>query len=253
MRSPLSGWIGGKSQLASRIIARIPAHRCYVEAFAGAAWVLFKRPESEVEVLNDLNRDVVTLYRVVQHHIEEFVRYFKWMLVSRDEFDRMRRVDPETLTDVQRAARFFYLQKCCFGGRIVRPTFGTATTRPPKLNLLRIEEDLSAAHLRLARTYVECLPYEQAISKYDSPDTFLFVDPPYWGCEDYYGKEMFSRDDFIRLRDILAGIKGRFLLTLNDLPEVREIFGGFEIEGQQLTYTVGKGATSAREIFITNY
>ena len=212
--------IGGKSQLASRIIARIPAHRCYVEVFAGAAWVLFKRPESDVEVLNDLNRDVVTLYRVVQHHIEEFVRYFKWMLVSRDEFDRMRRVDPETLTDVQRAARFFYLQKCCFGGRIVRPIFGTATTRPPKLNLLRIEEDLSAAHLRLARTYVECLPYEQVISKYDSPDTFLFVDPPYWGCEDYYGKEMFSRDDFIRLRDILAGIKGRFLLTLNDLPEI---------------------------------
>ena len=110
MRSPLSGWIGGKSQLASRIIARIPAHRCYVEVLAGAAWVLFKRPESDVEVLNDLNRDVVTLYRVVQHHIEEFVRYFKWMLVSRDEFDRMRRVDPETLTDVQWAARFFYLQ-----------------------------------------------------------------------------------------------------------------------------------------------
>ena len=95
MRSPLSGWLGGKSQLASRIIARIPAHRCYVEAFAGAAWVLFKRPESEVEVLNDLNRDVVTLYRVVQHHIEEFVRYFRWILVSRDEFDQMRRVDPE--------------------------------------------------------------------------------------------------------------------------------------------------------------
>ena len=108
-----------------------------MEVFAGAAWVLFKRPESDVKVLNDLNRDVVTLYRVVQHHIEEFVRYFKWMLVSRDEFDRMRRVDPETLTDVQRAARFFYLQKCCFGGRIVRPIFGTATTRPPKLNLLR--------------------------------------------------------------------------------------------------------------------
>jgi DNA adenine methylase len=253
MKSPLSGWIGGKSQLAKRIIARIPEHGCYVEAFAGGAWVLFRKPESEVEVINDLNRDVVTLYRVVQHHLEEFIRYFKWMLVSRDEFDRMKRVEPETLTDVQRAARFFYLQKCCFGGRIVNPSFGTAVTRPPKLNLLRIEEDLSGAHLRLSRAYVECLPYDHVIAKYDRPETFFFVDPPYWGCEDYYGKEMFSRDDFARLREILAGVRGKFLLTLNDVPEVRDIFRDFRIESETLTYTVGKGVKPAKEVFITNY
>ena len=253
MKSPLSGWIGGKSQLAKRIIERIPAHACYVEPFAGGAWVLFRKPESDVEVINDLNRDVVTLYRVVQHHLEEFVRYFKWMLVSRDEFERMKLVEPETLTDVQRAARFFYLQKCCFGGRIVKPTFGTAVTRPPKLNLLRVEEDLSAAHLRLARIYVECLPYGQVIEKYDRPDTFFFVDPPYWGCENYYGKEMFSREDFNRLREILAGIKGRFLLTLNDIPEVRDMFREFKIDSESLTYTVGKGVKPAKEVFITNY
>lgn len=253
MRSPLSGWIGGKSQLAKRIIKKMPSHGCYVEAFAGGAWVLFRKPESDVEVINDLNHDVATLYRVVQHHLEEFVRYFKWALVSREEFERLKRVTPDTLTDIQRAARFFYLQKCCFGGRIVKPTFGTAVTRPPKLNLLRIEEDLSEAHLRLSRTYVECLPYDQVILKYDRPETFFFVDPPYWGCEDYYGKEMFRREDFITLRDILSGVKGKFLLTLNDLPEVRAMFKDFKIEGEELTYTVGKGVKPAKEIFITNY
>lgn len=78
-----------------------------------------------------------------------------WVLISRDEFERLKRVGPDTLTDIQRAARFYYLQQMCFGGRMDdNPTFGYSAVRGPKLNLLRIEEQLSAAHLRLARTYI---------------------------------------------------------------------------------------------------
>ncbi|WP_300832411.1 DNA adenine methylase, partial [uncultured Bilophila sp.] len=153
IRSPLAGWMGGKYQLSKRIVAQIPEHLCYVEPFAGAAWVLFRKPESEVEVINDINKELVTFYRCIQHHLEEFVRYFKWVLVARDEFERLKRVEPDTLTDIQRAARFYYLQQQCFGGRITNPSFGYAAVRGPKLNLLRIEETLSAAHLRLARAY----------------------------------------------------------------------------------------------------
>ena len=130
-------------------------------------------------MLNDLNQDIVTLYRVLQHHLEEFIRYFKWVLVSRDEFERWLRVAPDTLTDIQRAARFYYLQKLCFGGRMVNPSFGTATARPLRLNLLRIEEELSAAHLRPARVFVENLPYARVIEHYDRPTTFYYIDPPY--------------------------------------------------------------------------
>lgn len=133
IRSPLSGWIGGKMQLSQAIVPLIPAHECYVEPFAGAAWIFFRKPESTVEVLNDLNRDIVTLYRVIQHHLEEFIRYFRWVLVSRDEFERWKRVAPDTLTDIQRSARFYYLQKLSFGGRIVKPTLGISTTNPPRL------------------------------------------------------------------------------------------------------------------------
>ena len=123
IRSPLAGWMGGKYQLSKRIVAQIPEHLCYVEPFAGAAWVLFRKPESEVEVINDINKELVTFYRCIQHHLEEFVRYFKWVLVSRDEFERLKRVEPDTLTDIQRAARFYYLQQQCFGGRITNPSF----------------------------------------------------------------------------------------------------------------------------------
>jgi DNA adenine methylase len=153
MANPIIPWIGGKRRLADHLIPRFPAHDCYVEVFAGGAALYFLRPPAKVEVINDINGELVNLYRVVQHHLEEFVRQFKWALTSRRVFEWLKDTIPETLTDIQRAARFYYLQKSCFGSKLEGQTFGTATTTPPGLNLLRIEEELSAAHLRLANTF----------------------------------------------------------------------------------------------------
>jgi DNA adenine methylase len=196
MGKAILSWMGGKARLAERIVPLIPPHRCYCEVFAGAAWLLFRKAESKSEVINDINRDLVTLYRVVQNHLDEFVRYFRWVLVSRDEFRRLLDVEPATLTDVQRAARFYYLMKCGFSSKVGSTSFGISTHGPAKLNLLRIEEELSAAHLRLARVYVENRPFGEILELYDRPHTFFYVDPPYYGCEDDYGKGIFARSDF---------------------------------------------------------
>ncbi|GLU34485.1 hypothetical protein Busp01_43270 [Trinickia caryophylli] len=102
-----------------------------------------------VEVLNDINGELVNLYRVMQHHVEEFVPQFKSAISSRQVFKWHQQSRPETLTDIQRAARFYYLQQHAFGGKVDGQTFDTATTAP-SINLVRIEEVLSAAHLRLA-------------------------------------------------------------------------------------------------------
>lgn len=252
-RSFLS-WIGGKSLLADRIVPLIPPHDCYCEVFAGAAWLLFKKPESKVEIINDINLDLVTLYRVVKHHLDEFVRYLRWVLIAREEFERFKASPPETLTDVQRAVRFYYLMKTGFGARVRSPSFGVTATRPSNLNLLRIEEELSAAHLRLARVFVENLPYQALIERFDKPGTFFYVDPPYFGCEDYYGKGLFSRDDFERLRDLLAGIKGKFCMSINDTPEIRKLFVGFQIRPVATRYSVnGARQKEAAELLILNY
>jgi len=253
IRSPLSGWMGGKWQLSRKIIPLIPEHTGYAEPFAGAAWVLFRKEPSKSEILNDINKNVVTLYRVVQHHLEEFVRYFRWILISRDEFERLLRVEPDTLTDIQRAARFYYVQKLAFGGRITKPTLGTSPILPARLNLLRIDEELSAVHLRISRAFIECLPYQDFITRYDRPTTFFYLDPPYWGCEDYYGKNLFSRDDFAALAEQLAGLQGKFILSLNDVHDVRRIFCRFEILPVQCTYSVGAGRTRASELLISNF
>lgn len=253
--SPLSGWLGGKFYLSKRIAAMLPEHTCYCEPFAGAAWVLFRKPESKSEVLNDINREIVTFYRVIQHHLEEFIRYFKWVLISRDEFERLKLVRPDTLTDIQRAARFYYLKHMAFGGRMdEHPAFGYAAVRGPKLNLLRIEEELSAAHLRLARVYLECLPYHEILKRYDKPGTIFYLDPPYWDCENYYGKGIFCKEDFTILAELLGKIQGKFILSLNDKPEVREIFSGYKIEEVKVNYTCSNGKNmKAGELLFRNF
>lgn len=252
-RPPLAGWLGGKRLLANEIISSIPKHTCYVEPFAGAAWVLFRKPESKVEVINDINKDIITLYRVVQNHLEEFIRYYKWMLISRDEFNRLQAVLPETLTDIQRSARFYYIHHMSFSG--LRKNFGYTTVSKPKINLLRIEEQLSEAHLRLARVNVECLPYGDIISRYDRRHTFFYIDPPYWNCETDYGKGVFDKRDFSILAERLKNIKGKCIISLNDEPEIREIFSCFRVKQVFTRYVLNPahGDKPRAELLIFNW
>lgn len=250
-------YIGGKSLLTSTIIPKIPDHKCYVEVFAGAAWLLFKKDEakSDVEIINDINLDLITLYRVVKHHLEEFIRYFKWVLVSRDEFIRFRKETPETLMDIQRAVRFYYLLKLGYAARIKDPSFSIATTSKPRLNLLRIEEELSAVHLRLSRVYIENRFYADVFARFDKEGTFFYIDPPYYGCEDYYGPGIFSRGDFVKLRNILAGLKGKFILSINDVENIRMLFRDFYMIPVETSYSAAGGNKKKKvtELLIGNF
>ncbi|NOT66348.1 MAG: DNA adenine methylase [Methylotenera sp.] len=252
-KSPLA-WVGGKSKLTSTIIPLIPKHTCYVEVFAGAAWVLFRKDASKVEVINDINGDLITLYRVIQNHLEEFVRYFKWSLVSREEFARLQRIDESTLTDIQRAARFYYLVKNAFGAKIVSQSYGVSNSTKPRLNLLRLEEDLSEAHLRLSQVNIENLPYHELIKRYDGKDVFFYIDPPYWNCENDYGKNLFTKADFEHLRDLLKDCQGKWLISINNVPQIKELFKGYEFKEVKTNYSIsmnkGKQVT---ELLIANY
>lgn len=252
--SAIIPYIGGKSKLAQAIIGHFPEHKCYVEVFAGAANVFFRKEPSHTEVLNDINSDLITLYRVVKHHLEEFYKQLKWLLVSRDEFERFQQIPPETLTDIQRAARYYYLAKTAFGGKVAGQSFGYAPSAPPRFNLMRIEEDLSAAHLRLSRVYIENLPYGEILKRYDRPYSLFYLDPPYYNNEDDYGKGIFGKPDFPVLGETLAKISGRFILSINDVPEIRRIFSLFDIIPVTTHYTLDKGRkTKANELVIKNF
>jgi len=247
-------YFGGKTRLAKTIIAKFPQHECYVEVFAGGASVFFAKEPAKTEVLNDLDRDLVNLYRVIKHHPEELYRQYKYSLVARAEFEREKAVNPETLTDIQRAARYLFLQKNSFGGIITHRTFGTATTRP-RFNILTLQEQLSDAWQRLACAYIECKDFRDILTRYDRPYTCFFLDPPYWQIKEY--RHNFIEQDFLDLADILKKLQGKFLMTINDTPEIRRIFEAFNILEVVLKYSCcpGKEARSKprTELLIANY
>lgn len=251
--NPVIPWIGGKRRLAKHILPLFPEHECYVEPYCGAAALYFLKKQTHVEVLNDINGELVNMYRVLKHHLDEFVRQFRWSLTSREMYRWLKMTPVEILTDIQRAARFYYLQKQSFGGKVANQNFGTATTTPPRLNLLRIEEELSQAHLRLSRTYIEHLAWQECVRKYDREYTLFYCDPPYLGTEGY-GVE-FGPEQYTQLASLARTIKGKMIVSVNDIPEMRKTFNGLTMQSVAINYTVGgvKGRTQQAELIIRNF
>lgn len=249
---PVAPWRGGKRALAGRLAKRIAAvpHDRYVEPFVGMGGVFFRRPERpKLEVINDISRDVVNLFRLLQRHYQQLLDVLKWQTYSRSEFDRLKSANPDDLTDLERAARFLYMQVTSFGG--MGTQFGIDYGRP-RWNLNKLVPMLEEVHERLAGVLIERLSYQDCIRRYDSrPGTLFYLDPPYWGCTDDYGKDIFSPADFEVLRGLLEGLQGRFLLSINDTPEIRAIFAGFAMEEVSLNYRLSGKATPARELIIS--
>ena len=245
MPNPIIPWPGGKRRLLKHLYPHFPAHECYVEAFAGGAAALLLRPyPAPVEVMNDVNGDLVRLYRCVRHHLDEFVRHFRWALVSRQMFEWAQMERPETLTDIQRAARFYYLQKLSFGGKVHGQSFGTvATGSGPRLNLLRIEEELSAVHLRLANVIIEHGPWLEVAERYDRPATLHYLDPPYWETEGY-GVD-FPWSEYEAMAEFMGRAQGKVVLSINDHPAIRALFGHFTLVPLQLRYSIGREGRDA--------
>ncbi|CAM5382254.1 DNA adenine methylase [Rhodanobacter lindaniclasticus] len=250
MAKPILAWPGGKRRLAKHILPLFDnPHQCYVEAFAGGAALLFMRPApAPVEVLNDMHSELVHLYRCVRHHLDELVRQFRWALTSREMFEWAKMERPETLTDIQRAARFLFLQKLAFGAKVSGHAFGTSAMQPPRLNLLRLEEDLSAAHLRLARVTIEHLPWHDCIRRYDRPETLFYLDPPYWQTEGY-GSD-FPWSEYEQLAEVMATLQGRAILSINDHPDVHRLFARFKPRRLTTTYTIGGSKKPAGELLM---
>jgi len=253
--APPAPWLGGKKKLHKKIIQRIEAipHKTYVEPFVGMGGVFLRRGwRPRLEVMNDLNGEIINLFRVIQQHYGYFMDLMRFQITSRQEFEALRKRPPEGLTDLHRAARFLYLQRLAFGGQ-VGGVFGVAPTSAPRFSIARLGPILDAVHDRLDGVVFESLSWEALIPRYDTPETLFYLDPPYWGGENDYGKLMFERADFQRLADMLRGIEGHFILSINDVPEVREIFTGFHFEEVRLKYTASAGAaTDARELIISD-
>ncbi|RVU03942.1 DNA adenine methylase [Novosphingobium umbonatum] len=254
---PLAPYIGGKRNLSRRLVERINAvpHATYAEVFVGMGGVFFRRDQQpKAEVINDWSEDVSTFFRVLQRHYQPFMDMLRWQVASRSGFEKLAALEPSSLTDLERSARFLYLQRLAFGGKVRGRHFGVSPGTPARFDVTKLGPMIEAAHERLAGVVIERLPWADFIDRYDRETTLFYLDPPYFACERDYGDGMFAREEFSQMAERLRRIKGRFILSLNDRPEVREIFAGFDIEEVGVRYTIGGQAKAkdAREVIISN-
>jgi len=244
---PAAGYQGGKRNLARRICAIIESteHDGYAEPFVGMGGIFLRRASRpRAEVINDISGDVATFFRVLQEHYPYFIDMLRWRVASRAEFERLCGLDPARLTDLQRAARFLYLQRLGFGGKVTGRVFGVDSSHGARFNISKLEPLLADIHERLAGVVIEQLPYQVFLDRYDRPGMLFYLDPPYHGSEKDYGAGVFSTEDFARLATRLRTIRGRFILSINDTPAVRDWFADFDIQEVETTYSFSAGSKS---------
>lgn len=247
------GWIGGKRQLRKEILSTFPADgvKRYIEVFGGAGWVLFGKEKlpDQMEVFNDLNGDLINLYRCVKYHCEALQDELDWLLDSREIFfDYLNQRTMPGLTDIQRAARYLYNIKLSFG--CDQRTFATS----PK-TIEHTKEFLSKVKTRLAGVVIEHRDFEPLIKTYDRKDALFYLDPPYVGTENYYDVS-FSSMDHQRLAELLGNLKGRFILSYNDDPCIKQLYAWCSVKTIVRKNTLagnGDNRVPFAELIIKNY
>lgn len=262
VNSPIK-WVGGKSRFRKEIIAKIPAHSCYVELFAGAAWVLFGKSPSSVEVLNDIDQDLVNFFRVVKYKPEEFIASFDFELVSRAEFTRLTKLNTNDLSDIERAHRFYYLIMAGWGGELNYPRFATSITDGGHGNRLigalkYLRERIEPVYQRLSKVLIENLSWQDCFERYDRERTFMYIDPPYPDNKCNYAHNMRSWEEHIELANKLKNSACKWALSSYDNSEVRNLFKGYNIlplqafSGMRVKKNDTKRTLNS-EVLITNY
>lgn len=253
MRSYLP-YVGGKAKMAHRLTQLMPEHKVYAETHCGGAWVFFAKSPSKVEAINDADRNLITLHRVVEHHPEEFLRCLnKSLVTARQEYNRWRSLDVRYLTDIQRAVRFFVLMRLGWYGR---PHGGhhicSGKTAPP-LNRSTLAEVIQKASERLQNAWIECMDFEPFVERFDSGETLFFCDPPYEGSTAFYSTPWEPSDDE-RMQTMLNSVEGKVLITIKDSERVRTLYYGWNILPYTAIWSTRKRQPqNVNELIISNY
>ena len=248
-------WIGGKKALRDEILARFPLeYKRYIEVFGGGGWVLFHKPAGrDFEVYNDFNPNLANLYRCVRDHPKELIAELTYVLNSRIDFDFVRKTlhTKTDIPDIKRAAYFYQLIRQSYASGL--DSFGA---QPHSMwnNFPLFNQACS----RLQKVVIENKDFEKLIKQYDRPESFFYCDPPYYETEDYYEDVGFTTKDHERLANALCSIQGKFLLSYNDCPEIRELYSrpGIVIEGTSRLSNIAQRYEAGKqyaELIISNY
>ena len=248
-------WVGGKKALRDEILARFPRnYKRYIEVFGGAGWVLFhKPPGNDFEVFNDFNGNLVNLYRCVREQPEALRNELRYMLNSRLDFEYMKGMlhSQAVLPDVRRAAYYYALIRYSYAA-------GTSTFGSQPHAMWNNFPLIESAAGRLQKVVIENKDCVKLIRQYDRPESFFYCDPPYYNADQYYEAVSSDGFDHAGLADALLGIKGKFLLSYNDCPEIRALYdrSGIVVEGISRLSNIAQRYENGKqypELLISNY
>lgn len=248
-------WVGGKKALRDEILARFPRnYKRYIEVFGGAGWVLFhKPPGNDFEVFNDFNGNLVNLYRCVREQPEALRNELRYMLNSRLDFEYMKGMlhSQAVLPDVRRAAYYYALIRYSYAA-------GTSTFGSQPHAMWNNFPLIESAAGRLQKVVIENKDCVKLIRQYDRPESFFYCDPPYYNADQYYEAVSSDGFDHAGLADALLGIKGKFLLSYNDCPEIQALYDrpGIVVEGISRLSNIAQRYENGKqypELLISNY
>ncbi|MBI5771913.1 MAG: DNA adenine methylase [Verrucomicrobia bacterium] len=246
---PVIGWPGGKTRMLSHLLPLIPEHTCYCEVFGGGLAVFLAKPESRVEVINDINGELVAFYRYCKFHLEPLLDEIDLVLNARQEL-RDYLAQPG-LTELQRAARWFIRNRISFGG--MGGDFAVSRLQPLGSRVQR-QLAIRALNRRLDRTAVENISWEKCLAIYDAPGTCFFLDPPYLdsGGRAYAG---WSEHELAQFAAAVTRLQGKWIVTYQDCDQVRAAFAGYRIQAIERANGIGnnggKRGRVYREVIIT--
>ncbi|MFD5663414.1 DNA adenine methylase [Streptomyces anthocyanicus] len=256
---PAFPYYGAKGRLAPWIVGHMPReHRVYVEPFAGSAAVLFARPRPAAhEVLNDLDGNVVTFFRMLRDREQDLVRALTLTPYSREEY---RAADLEAsgeLDDLERARRFFVRTTQSFNacgaaaGKRASWSNGMRRGSSQATTVADLVDRLYAAAARLRRVVVENRAAADVVRLYDAPDAVLYCDPPYLDStrtgrrENRMGDYQYdtsSDDEHRELAEVLHGCRSAVLLSGYASPLYDELYGDWD----RVEVTVQRPTTNRR-------
>ena len=285
IKTPVSR-VGNKTAILHILYALFPPqYGRFIDVFGGSGSVLLGNPEiCPFEVYNDFDRNLANLFRCMKERTMAVIRELGFChLNSREDFIAIRRFfeneqfddrflseelrltqilfsppEAEELTemrkritadyDIRRAAMFLKLLRFSYSSS------GKSYASQP-FDLRRLFGLISQLQERMANVVVENQDFETLIKHYDRPDTFFYLDPPYFSTEDMY-EVGFGWEDHVRLRDTLKSIKGKFLLSYNDCEEIRKLYNGFSVFDFARTHSMAQryeAGKEFKELLIGNY
>ena len=252
--------MGGKGRSVNKILSILPAHKTYIEPFFGGGALFFAKEKVKIEILNDINKDLINFYEVLRTQYDDFIHRFDYVLRSKEQFLECRKtMSDNSLSPLERAFRFYYVNQNSFGGLIrynksggCNSPFGANSDYKHTICNMWDFDKLEIAHDRIKNAFIECDNYQNIIKKYDRDYVLFFLDPPY-DCKSgkYNGEINFDYDELLNQ---CRNIKGKFILTLNSGLENK--FKEFYIIPNDVHYSIGctsESSKSYKEIIVTNY